>query len=189
MYTTIYFVRHAESPYIEGEERSRGLSDKGLLDAIRVKELMINEGIDVMISSPYERAIRTIQDLANELSAEICIEEDLRERVIGDFKGWDFKEAKRKVYEDFQFTFPNGESSQQAQQRAVAIIERLLHDHQGKRLMVGTHGDIMTLIMNHFDIDFDYDFWESTSMPDIYKLDFERFELRHVTRLWDVSIA
>ncbi|WP_438350415.1 histidine phosphatase family protein [Paenibacillus sp. FA6] len=182
--TRIYFVRHAESPFIEGEERSRGLSDKGMLDSMKVKELLINEGIDVWVSSPYERAIQTIQNLADELFADILIEEDLRERVIGDFSNWGFKEAKRKVYEDFNYTFPNGESSQQAQKRGVEIIEKILNYYQGKRIAIGTHGDIMTLMMNHFDAEYDYFFWGSTTMPDIYKMDFEGLELSNVTRLW-----
>ncbi|CAM4480879.1 hypothetical protein PATA110616_21080 [Paenibacillus tarimensis] len=29
MTTIIYFVRHAESPYVEGKDRTRGLSEQG----------------------------------------------------------------------------------------------------------------------------------------------------------------
>lgn len=184
IHTTIYFVRHAESPYIEGEERTRGLSEKGLRDAMTVKELMFNERIDIFISSPYERAIRTIKNLAHEVSEEIGVEEDLKERIIGEFGNLDFKEAKRKLYNDFDFMYPNGESSHEAQDRALAIVDKVLHVHQGKKIVMGTHGDIMTLMMNHFDAKYDYDFWESTSMPDIYKLNFAGNELRHVERLW-----
>lgn len=184
IHTTIYFVRHAESPYIEGEERTRGLSEKGLLDAMIVKDLMIDERIDIIISSPYERAIRTIKDLANELSEEIVIEEDLKERVIGNFCHLDFKEAKRKLYDDFDYMYPNGESSHQAQGRAIAIVDKVLQLYKGKIIVMGTHGDIMTLMMNHFDARYDYDFWKSTTMPDIYKLNFKGHELRYVERLW-----
>lgn len=184
IHTTLYFVRHAESPYVEGEERNRGLSDKGLLDALIVKDLLVNERIDIFISSPYERAIRTIKNLAHEVAEEIAIEEDLRERVIGDFGNLDFKEAKRKLYNDFDFMYPNGESSHEAQDRASAIVHKVLHVHQGKKIVLGTHGDIMTLMMNHFDAKYDYEFWASTSMPDIYKLNCEGNELLHVERLW-----
>lgn len=184
IHTTIYFVRHAESPYVVGEERTRGLSEKGLRDALIVKELMVNERIDIFISSPYERAIQTIKNLALELAEEIVIEEDLRERVIGDFGNLDFKEAKRKLYNDFDFMYPNGESSHEAQDRAIATVAKVLYDNQGKKIVMGTHGDIMTLMLNQFDEKYDYDFWESTSMPDIYKLSFEGNELRHVERLW-----
>ncbi|WP_258235034.1 histidine phosphatase family protein [Paenibacillus agaridevorans] len=69
METIIYFVRHAESPYIAGMERSRGLSENGILHAIEVKNILINQDIDYIISSPYERAIQTVQPLATELNA------------------------------------------------------------------------------------------------------------------------
>lgn len=49
-----------------------------------------------------------------------------------------------------------------------------------------THGDIMTLMLNHFDSRYGFDFWEATSMPDIYKLEFdEKNSLRSVSRLWN----
>ncbi|CAM2905302.1 histidine phosphatase family protein [Paenibacillus sediminis] len=180
----IYFIRHAESLYVEGAERSRGLTDNGKLDAIVVKELLINEGIDLFYSSPYSRTINTIMVLANELSKEIIIEEDLREREIGDFSKCHFKEAKRKVYEDFRFSFTNGESSEQAQRRAVKVVEKILEEHDDKRIVIGTHGDIMSLMLNYFDKNYGFSFWESTSMPDIYQLYFEGLELKRVIRLW-----
>jgi 2,3-bisphosphoglycerate-dependent phosphoglycerate mutase len=54
MRTIIYFVRHAESPYIEGIERTRGLSDKGKLDVLKINEILKDEEFDVFISIPYD---------------------------------------------------------------------------------------------------------------------------------------
>jgi 2,3-bisphosphoglycerate-dependent phosphoglycerate mutase len=183
MKTTIYFVRHAESPYVAGEERSRGLSAKGKSDACKVKTILDHAGIDVFISSPYARAIQTISDaVANN---EIIIFEDLREREIGTIPDHKFKDAKWKVYNDFEFCFPDGESSIGAQQRAIKTFMELLRAYEGKKIAIGTHGDIMTLMLNYFDKCYHYEFWESTTMPDIYKLEFEGIELIHVTRLWE----
>ena len=44
--TFIYFVRHAESIFIEGKERVRGLSDKGMEDAISIRDRLVTEEID-----------------------------------------------------------------------------------------------------------------------------------------------
>ncbi len=60
METFIYMVRHGESPQTEGNERTRGLTDKGRSDAYRITELLKAEGIEVFVSSPYKRAILTI---------------------------------------------------------------------------------------------------------------------------------
>lgn len=182
METFIYFVRHAESPYVEGMDRFRGLSDKGKSDAHKVKIILKDEEIDIFISSPYERAIQTIKDAAG--TKEIILFEDLRERQIGLINHMDFKEAKQKVYQEISFSFADGESTQQAQGRAVKTIEYILNEYMGKKMVIGTHGDIMTLIMNHFDKQYGFEFWESTTMPDIYKLKFEGNLLKKVTRLW-----
>ena len=182
--TILYFVRHAESPYEEGRERTRGLSLQGLADALAVKDRLLGEGIDLYVSSPYDRAVRTIRNAADAAGREIIIEEDLREREIGHIGNHSFQEAKRKVYGDAAFAFPGGESSLEARQRAVRVIRKLLEQHAGQRIVIGTHGDIMTLMLGEFDSRFDYAFWESTSMPDIYKTEWEGETLRQVTRMW-----
>lgn len=182
--TILYFVRHAESPYEEGRERTRGLSRQGLADALAVKDRLLGEGIDLYISSPYERAVRTIRDAADSAGREIIIEEDLREREIGQIGHLSFQEAKQRVYGDAAFAFPGGESSMEARHRAAQVVRKLLDEHAGKRIVIGTHGDIMTLTLGEFDLRFDYAFWESTSMPDIYKTEWEGETLRQVTRMW-----
>ena len=82
------------------------------------------------------------------------------------------------------FSFPGGESSKDAQKRAVKVITSILKSHRGKKIVIGTHGDIMTLMLNHFDKRYSYSFWESTSMPDIYKLTVEGNKLIEVKRMW-----
>src|SRR5690606_14789045 len=118
--TKVYFVRHAESPFVAGKERTRGLSAKGEADAIKVKEILIEENIDIFISSPYERAIQTIKPAAIACHDEILLEQDLRERtLIGDsyeLTVEEFLEAKRKVYKDWNYQLPGGETSKQAQE-------------------------------------------------------------------------
>lgn len=185
--TKLYMVRHAESPYKENTERSRGLSAQGELDAERVTQRLLPESIDHLVSSPYERALATLRGLSITTGREIQIEEDLRERKLAGSDliiGNRFAEAKKQVYDDFSYSFLGGESSRQAQKRAVAVIIRLLEEHAGKKIAIGTHGDIMTLMLNHFDPSYHYGFWLSTSMPDIYRLDFAGLNLQKVTRLW-----
>ncbi|MDG0808039.1 histidine phosphatase family protein [Cohnella rhizosphaerae] len=111
-------MRHAESPFIEGMERTRGLSDNGKIDAERIVSLLAAEGIDLFISSPFERAIQTIKPLADACEKDITIIEDLRERQIGVFQEGTFKDAKREVYRDFNFAFEDGESSDNAQKKS-----------------------------------------------------------------------
>ncbi|OBY80968.1 phosphoglycerate mutase [Paenibacillus sp. KS1] len=182
--TTLYFVRHCESPYVEGEERSRGISAAGEQDAMKIAELLRNFPIRVFISSPYARAIQTIQPLADVMNCPIQLYEDVRERHIGVFGGMSFQEAKRKVYENFHVSFPEGETSHDAQQRAVAVLQELISKYEGQHIVIGTHGDIMTLMLNHFDPTYGFEFWISTTMPDIYKLELQDMRLLRVEKLW-----
>jgi 2,3-bisphosphoglycerate-dependent phosphoglycerate mutase len=185
--TIIYFVRHAESLYVKGSEQSRGLTPLGLINSTKIKDILIEEEIDVLISSPYERAIQTIRELSIQLNKEILLKEDLRERQLSGEEHLitDFIEAKRRLFEDPSFSFPGGESSEQAQGRAVKVLQEIIGEFDGKRVVIGTHGDIMTLMMSYFDTRYDFEFWKSTTMPDIYKLEFIDKKLINTIRLWN----
>lgn len=186
--TTIIFVRHAQSPFVHGKERTRGLSAQGEIATHKVKDVLKNEHIDFMFSSPYERAIQTIRPLAIERRKEIVLEEDLRERkLVGDgyeLTNDEFMEMKQKVYEDWDYSLPGGETSKQAQERAVKALLGIMKKYRGTNIVIGTHGDIMTLMLNYFNPKYHYDFWRKTTMPDIYELGFDGVELKQVNRRW-----
>nr|WP_052675880.1 histidine phosphatase family protein [Paenibacillus sp. IHBB 10380] len=75
-------VRHGESPKTEGNERTRGLTDEGKLNSHRITELLKAEEIDTFISSPYCRAVMTIEESAQYYGKEIMIFEDLKELIF-----------------------------------------------------------------------------------------------------------
>jgi 2,3-bisphosphoglycerate-dependent phosphoglycerate mutase len=67
MNTYIYFVRHGLAPFSLELELTGGgasLNEQGKADANRVAELLRDEGIDVIISSSYNRAKETVTPLA-----------------------------------------------------------------------------------------------------------------------------
>lgn len=123
--TTIYFVRHAHSTYTK-EERERPLSEKGHCDAENVTRLLKDKHIDVVISSPYKRAIQTVQEIANTYNISIQIEEDLRERLLSSEPVADFNDAIENVWEDWSFAYEGGESNDVAQRRAVICMQSIL---------------------------------------------------------------
>ncbi|WP_408894787.1 histidine phosphatase family protein [Paenibacillus taichungensis] len=189
--TALYFVRHAESEYIEGQERERSLTEQGKRDAASVAGLLHREQIRLFYSSPYRRAVDTIQGLAEVSDGIVVTEEDLRERELSgpEVKHEHFREAKQRLYNNPAFAYSGGESGEVAGARAIAVIQRILDRHPGQKIVIGTHGDIMTLIFNYYDPSYGYDFWANTTMPDIYKLEFDRDgRLVQVTRLWDDQI-
>ena len=123
--TTIYFVRHAHSTYTK-EERERPLSEKGHCDAENVTHLLKDKHIDVVISSPYKRAIQTVQGIANTYKLSIQTEEDLRERLLSTEPVSNFNDAMQNVWKDWSFAYEGGESNTVAQKRAVICIQNIL---------------------------------------------------------------
>lgn len=64
MITNIYFVRHAHSTYTP-DEISRPLSERGFKDAKKVTKLLLEDNITRVISSPYRRAMQSVEGIAN----------------------------------------------------------------------------------------------------------------------------
>ena len=188
--TTLYMIRHAESPFIFGEERTRKLSANGEIEAEKVAKLMLGEKIDVIISSPFARSIQTIEAIATTRNLEIKLFEELRERMIKGNYQLPWKEVEPAIkmsFEDKDYCLPGGETTRQAQERAIPIIKQVLKEYEGNSIVIGTHGNIMTIIMNYFNENYGYDFWASTSKPDIYKLLFTDGELIDVIRMWELE--
>ncbi|BFT74082.1 histidine phosphatase family protein [Paenibacillus sp. P36] len=188
MKTINYMVRHAESLYTEGTERTRGLTAKGKRDVEKVTKVLKEEGIDVIISSPYNRAILSIEGLAQNLGLEIKTFEDLRERYFAEEIIADLMSVIREKFYDFDYSLPGGESNSDCQNRSISVIKNILKEHPGKKIAIGTHGLVMTLMMNYFDSSYGLDFLNQLNKPDIYKLSFENLELKEVIRLWNEDL-
>ncbi|MFC5987680.1 histidine phosphatase family protein [Marinicrinis lubricantis] len=188
METILYFVRHAESPYSKQHERERGLSSKGQADAAMAAALLEHEKIDVIVCSPYVRAMETIRRISEQKGLSIETYEDLRERTLAgpdyDIPFESFFDAIQRCFQEPDYAFPGGESNKSAQARAVKVLDKIIRDHPNESIVVGTHGNIMTLLLQHFDPQIGYDFWRSISMPDIYRLTLEDGMLRELKRIW-----
>jgi 2,3-bisphosphoglycerate-dependent phosphoglycerate mutase len=151
MKTYIYMVRHCESAKTEGNERTRGLTDQGKIDAYHLTEVLQKEGIEVYVSSPYNRAILSIQDLAKRLGKDILIFEDLKERVFFNedsrLLDKELSPLLKKSFSDPNFALSGGESNMDCQTRAVKVLKQLLKNYQGRKVVLATHGCVMTLMM------------------------------------------
>ena len=188
MSTYIYMVRHGESPKLEGNERTRGLTEKGSLDAHRVTDILKTEGIDTFISSPYKRAVLTIEKSADFYEKEVVVYENLKEcmfsnedQIISDKEVYPLV---KKMFVNQDFTLTEGESYADCQRRVVKVLKEILMDFRGQKIVVGTHGLVMTLMMNYFDKQYGFEFLMHTSKPDIYKLEFKDEQFMNVERLW-----
>ena len=88
MITTVFFVRHAEPDCRNHDDFSRELSAKGLKDRKLVTEFLSDKSIDIVLSSPFRRAVDTLADFARKKGLEIQIAENFKERILSFFTLW-----------------------------------------------------------------------------------------------------
>lgn len=63
MSTTVYIVRHAQSVKDQGSESTRPLSNDGIIASEKLIQYFLNKNIEQVTSSPYTRAIQTVEPL------------------------------------------------------------------------------------------------------------------------------
>jgi 2,3-bisphosphoglycerate-dependent phosphoglycerate mutase len=187
MTTYIYMIRHGESPK-EGNERTRGLTEKGMVDAERITDRLKKEGIHAVVSSPYLRSILTVEGISQHIGQQVIVEENLKERVFSSGQNrvsdQELGPLLLKSFEDPDFALEGGESNAECQKRAIAVLTTLLHTYEGNKIVIGTHGAIMTLMMGYYDSRFGLPFLHSTTKPDMYRMEFKGLEFVGVERLW-----
>lgn len=118
-------------------------------DAFQITELLREEGIEVFVSSPYQRAILTIQELAQCSGQEVLIFEDLKERIFSSednrMPDDELLPLLDKSFSDPNFALTGGESNAVCQNRSITVLKELLKIYRGRKVALGTHGAVMTL--------------------------------------------
>jgi len=153
--TTIYFIRHAEPERSVDSiytGRTYPLTQKGLADRELVTAFLMDKSIDVVLSSPYKRAVDTIADFAEKTGHKIELIEDFRERAVAEtWLGLDeWKKFAKKQWDDFDYKQPNGESIAEVQKRNLAALQDVLHRYDGKNIVIGAHGMALSSIIHHY---------------------------------------
>lgn len=97
-------------------------------------------------------------------------------------------EEGKAFYQDklgFKLKFDFSEQGLLAFQVA-AWNNRLLfkHTYKGQKVVIGTHGAVMTFMMRYFDTRYDLDFLLKTSKPDIYRMEFNEDVFVETKRIW-----
>jgi 2,3-bisphosphoglycerate-dependent phosphoglycerate mutase len=183
--TTVYFVRHAEPDYTNHNDMERPLTLKGKEDSKLVTDYLSDKDIEIVLSSPYLRAVETVKDFADSFGHTIIMIEDFRERKVD--SGWieDFTLFTKQQWSDFDYKRSDGESLHEVQVRNVAALMQILKESQNKNIVIGSHGTALSTIINHFNPTFgfaDFDRIRNV-MPWIVKFTFQGDELVHIEEI------
>lgn len=173
--TQVYFVRHAEPNYRNHDDASRELSARGMEDRRLVTEFLLDKQIDVILSSPYRRAVDTVRHFADTVRLPIEHVYDFRERRVDSEWIPDFDAFSRRQWADFGYHLSDGECLREVQERNIAALMKVLQEHEGRRIVIGGHGTAISTVLNYFDPAFGHAEFEQIRrlMPWIVRLDFD----------------
>ena len=154
--TGLHLVRHGTHGRLDrvlcGRMEGVGLSDEGRAQARRVAAL-IPEAVDVVYTSPLQRARETAAPLAEALGAPLVEASGLIEIDFGNWTGMSFDE----LHADPRWAAwnerrsltrpPNGESLGEAQVRAARAVQEIAAAHPDGAVAAVCHSDVIKALV------------------------------------------
>jgi 2,3-bisphosphoglycerate-dependent phosphoglycerate mutase len=170
----VLLVRHAEPIPIGAPDiadNDRPLTDEGRAAAAELAEELDGWEITAIYSSPYRRALETVEVLARRRRLEVQVLEDLRERLLSTALHDDWETSLARAWADPDLALPGAESGRGAQRRAMAILDLLRTRHaSGGRIVLGSHGNLISLVLQHLEPEIGVEFHLAMPMPALYRL-------------------
>jgi probable phosphoglycerate mutase len=152
--TLVLLVRHGKTPttgqVLPGRAKGLHLADEGVAQAERAAERIAALGVKkvhAVYASPLERAKETAKPIATALGQRVRTNRGLLEADFGQWTGRKLSELmKLSEWRQVQqypsgFTFPDGESFSQMQERICRTLRTLVAEHPGKTIVAVSHAD------------------------------------------------
>ena len=154
--TKFILVRHGQSKANEGGFLAGitdvPLSTLGEKQAKAVSEYILKAyQVDVVYSSPLERACNTVKGVSEALNLPIIKDDDLREFDFGKLEGLTLEDIKLnydnaygKWAKDPGVYVPDGgESMTHLQNRVVKSLKEIAAKEEGKTVLIGSHSSVI----------------------------------------------
>lgn len=178
----LYVVRHAHTDWTPDEGRS--LSVRGRADAGRVAQVLAGLPLAAVYASSARRAQQTVAPLAAQCGVDVVVCDAFRERVVAAHPVGDFAATLAWLWANPTQSLPGGESNVAARARGVAALLPLLRRHRGQQFAIGSHGNLLALLLQHVDASIDYAFWQAMTMPDVYRMEWAGTRFVGWRRCW-----
>ena len=162
----IYVVRHCKA---EGQEQHAPLTETGLKQAGELGEYLANQSVQRIVSSPFHRAVQTVEPLSKQIDVPIEMDNRLIERVLSTKNLPDWPEKLEETFSDLDVAFEGGESSNEAMHRVTEVVEEIFTDKKDNTVLV-THGGLMSLLLHYYTGKFGFEDWKRLRNPDVYVL-------------------
>lgn len=176
----LILVRHCQA---SGQEPDAALTDNGRRQAEALRDFLMEQPIDRIVTSEYRRARQSAEPLAAALGLTPRIDVRLNERALTTALIGNWRDVLRDSFDDPDLRGPGGESAREASIRVWAGLSELLDG--GYRMPVAvTHGNLMSLALHSLNDSFGYAGWENLSNPDVYALEDTADGRLTFRRLW-----
>jgi 2,3-bisphosphoglycerate-dependent phosphoglycerate mutase len=178
MRKNIYIIRHCKA---EGQPSESQLTERGFMQANELADFLTNKKVDRIISSPFLRAIQSIEPFAKSANIKVEIDSRLSERVLSSRSYPNWLDKLKATFNDVELKYEGGESSKEAMYRIVKVVEDIVASDADNTIIV-THGNIMSLLLNYYDKSFGFEQWKGLSNPDVFLLQFihNDFSIEHL---------
>ena len=174
----LYLIRHGKAA-MDGSDRERVLDSDGIIQATslckKIKTQFKDQKIRI-ISSPFKRAMQTIEKLSQDMAADIEKSQSLEEINIGKDQNLSKHQIIEKMWGDKNFKVQNGSSQSEHVNKIKAELNQILDDFYKNdyNLILISHGNSIGIILKYFlNTDFTFNDWKKISMPDMYCLRFD----------------
>ncbi len=159
--TTTVLLRHGET-HLSAERRFAGrgdipLTETGKLQAkAAAQRLAARGGVELIVTSPLQRARLTAEAVAAATGAPVQVDEGWIEADFGEWEGLSYAEALERWpaevtawMNDTSVAPPGGESFATAGRRVLAALDRLLDRSEPGRVVVVSHVTPMKTVLRH----------------------------------------
>jgi 2,3-bisphosphoglycerate-dependent phosphoglycerate mutase len=175
VWTDVVLVRHAQAVVrtADGpEEPDRPLTAEGRRQALGLVETLSGLGPVAVWSSPYRRAVQTVEPTARALGLAVGTRWELREWEDGLPFTDEWEPHYAESWAKPSWRRPGGESMEQVTVRAVAAVRTLARECVGRVVLVGGHGTFLTRALGGFGEPVDAAFWHGMPTPAVFRLRF-----------------
>ncbi len=158
--TRLLLVRHAPTPEtgtrLTGRDGNVSLGPKGEAHANAAAARLADTKLKAVYTSPVTRTRETADIIAASHGLTPRIVDELTEIDFGRWTGRTLKSLRRTALwgqvqrVPSRTRFPEGESFSEAQERAVAAIERIAAEVGKASAVIVSHSDVIKLILAHY---------------------------------------
>lgn len=173
-------IRHCET---DGQWPDAALTRRGCEQALALAAFLAAHPIDHVASSPYARAVATIEPFARRAGLAIAIEEGLAERRLSREPIPHWREVVERSFSEPDYRVDGGESAAETLARGWASLRNVLG--RGHRLpVVVSHGQLLSLVLHSIDPAFGYAGWAALTNPDVFEIEGSERDGFAFRRIW-----